>query len=323
VSAPALAVSLPGRGRFYQHPVTKDYYVSVTNVIDVLAKPWLGAWAAKMVAGEAWDQRFALSRLNDRDQAVDMLKGAPYRKRDRAAGVGDVIHAFAESLSTDEPTPDIAPEHEPYIDALGDFLKEYDPEFLITEGTIFSAEDPEGQRYAGTFDWLGKIGRYLLLADWKTGANVYAEVALQMAALRNGAVVWDRVTGDLLEMPKVDGCIAVHVRPKKFAVHVIDTSEQAYQAFLGLRSAWPWTKDQSAAVGPRMNKLRLVREVSSGASAGETDTAGRPAPSLAPDESSPADETEGEATPESPATGPATSTEVAASPAGDQAVLGG
>jgi hypothetical protein len=260
---PALAVSVPGRGRLYKDPRDGALVVSVTNVQDVLAKPWLGGWAAKMVAGEAYDQRAALSQLDDRDQAIDMLKGAPYRKRNAAAGVGDVIHAYAASLHTDEPAPDIGPEHEPFIEALLEFIEEYEPEFTITEGTVFSPIEPERLRYAGTFDWLGTIDGYPVLADWKTGASVYNEVALQMAALQRGEVVWDRETGELLPMPSVSGCIAVHVRPKKFAVHVIDTNELAFQAFLGLRATWPWTKDQTNAVGPRMNKVRLVKELSS------------------------------------------------------------
>ena len=274
MTEPILALSVPGMGRMYRHPVSGELYPSVTNVIQVLAKPWLDAWAAKLVAGYAWDNRETLMQIEDREAAVDMLKGVTRRRRDAAADVGSTIHAYVESLFTDEPRPQIESEHEPYIVALQGFLAEFDPEFVVVEGTIFSSEFPEDLRYAGTFDFLARIDGHLVLGDYKTGSGVYEEVGLQLAALRRGEALWDRHTGELSPMPDVEACVAVHLRPEGFALHVIRADDAAYQAFLGLRQAWPWTKNQSGIVGPRMNRVRLLKELGAVAPTTEQESLG-------------------------------------------------
>jgi hypothetical protein len=255
VSQPILAEKVPGRGRMYRSPQTDELLPSVTNIIDTLAKPWLGGWMAKLVAGYAFDNRTALMEMDDREAAVDFLKGAPRRRRNAAADVGDVIHAYVEALLTDTPTPEITAEHEPYLDGFLEFLEEFKPEFQIIEGTVFNHE----QRYSGTFDFIARIDELLVLGDWKTGSGIYDEVALQLAALRNADSVWDPVDGELLPMPAIDACVAVHLQPSKAWLYPIDASNVAYQAFLGLRAAWPWTKATETAVGPRMNLVRLLK----------------------------------------------------------------
>lgn len=252
---PILAEKVPGRGRMYRSPKTNELYPSVTNIIDVLAKPWLGGWMAKLVAGYAFDNRSALMEMEEREAAVDFLKGAPRRKRDTAAGVGDVIHGYVEALLTGAAGPEITEQHEPYLDGFLGFIEEFKPEFQVIEGTVFN----HTERYSGTFDFIAGIGDLLVLGDWKTGSGIYDEVALQLAALRNADSVWNPVDGELLPMPEIDACVAVHLQPGKAWLYPIDASHVAYQAFLGLRAAWPWTKATETAVGPRMNLARLTK----------------------------------------------------------------
>jgi len=274
----------------YRHPLTGDLYPSITNIIDVLEKPWLGRWAAKFVAGAAWDSRFALMKLEDREQAVDMLKGAPWRKTRKAGDLGGDIHAVAEAIAADEKLPPISEEAEPYVDGFLSFVAEFDPAFQILEGTVFN----DTHQYAGTFDFLALIEGLLILGDYKTGGGVYDEVALQLAAGRFAEFVWDKHTGELLPMSEIDGCIAVQLQPGKHTVFTVDAGMEAFYAFLGLRGAWPWDKDHTGAVGPRMNKVRLVREFSSGAEhATQAGAAVASATLPAPVEGSPAAETEG------------------------------
>jgi len=68
-------------------------------------------------------------------------------------------------------------------------------------------------------------------------------------------------------MPAVDGCIAVHLRPGKSSVHVMDAGEVAFQTFLALGQAWPWV-NHNTAVGPVVNLTRLEREFSPAPRAG-------------------------------------------------------
>lgn len=324
MTEPILAEKVVGKGRMYRSPKTGELLPSVTNCIDVLAKPWLGAWAAKMVAGYAFDNRQALMGMSDREAAVDYLKGAPYRKRNAAAGLGDVIHSYVEATLTDQPLPEITEAHEPYLEGFRRFLAEFNPDFRIIEGTVFN----HAEGYSGSFDFMAGIGDLLILGDWKSGSGIFDEVALQLAALRFADSVWDPATGDLLPMPPVDGCIAVHLQPGKCSVHVIDAGKSAFQTFLGLRRAWPWVKDNNA-VGPVVNAARLFNEFSSGAavcnppprSQGEGGpVAHAPAAGpAAPDEFSSAAETTGEGREQ-----PVTAERMAVpSPAGDREVDGG
>lgn len=255
---PALAVSVPGRGRMYRHPETGELYPSITNIIDVLAKPWLGGWAAKMVAGAAWDSRDALMKIEDRDEAVAMLKGAPYRSRGKKADLGTAVHAVAEASARDEKWPEIPPEAEPYVEGFLSFVQDFAPSWRVLEGTVYNVE----HGYAGTFDMLAEIDGLLVLGDYKTGANVYDEVAMQLAAGRYAESLWDPVTGDLSPMPAIAGCIAIHLQPNKYAVYTVNAGAEAFEAFLGLRAAWPWSKDHGNAIGPRTNRVRLVKEFS-------------------------------------------------------------
>jgi hypothetical protein len=254
MSEPILAVQLPaGRGRAYRYPPTGDLFPSVTNCIGILDKPALPRWAAKEVAGAAWDRRDTLMTIDERDEAVDLLKGLPWRKRNKAADVGTIVHSVAEALSMDEPElPAFEPEHEPFVDAFVQFCSDYSPEFSMVEVTIFSEE----HRYAGTADFIARFGDLLILGDHKTGSGVYQEVALQLAALRHGETVWEARSGELSPMPAVDGCMAVHLRPRGYAVYPIDADDRAFSAFLGLRKAWEWVKDNQA-VGPKMSPARL------------------------------------------------------------------
>lgn len=257
---PALAISTP-HGRQYKHPENGALYPSITNVIDVLAKPWLAGWKAKMVAGHAWDNRRILVDIEDRDAAVDMLKGGPTRARNAAAAVGDLIHSYAEAVAGGAEPPTIPEELEDHVAPFVAFMHDYSPRFLVLEGTVFRGGPDNPDRYAGSFDFLAEVFGFNLLGDYKSGANVYDEVALQLAALRNGHELWDEATGDLLPMPKVDACIAVHLQPNRLGVHLIDANDHAFGAFLGLRRAWPWDKEHHGAVGVRLNPERLAREL--------------------------------------------------------------
>jgi hypothetical protein len=266
----------------------------VTNCIGILDKPALPYWAAKEVAGAAWDRRETLMTIDDRDGAIALLKGAPWPKRDKAANVGTVVHAVAEAVASGEDWPDFDDQHEPFLEAFLSFVEDYKPEFEMVEVTIFSEE----HRYAGTADFIARFDDLLVLGDHKTGSGVYQEVALQLSALRHGEAVWEARYGNLSPMPQVDGCIVVHLRPGGYVVHTIDADDRAFSAFLGLRNAWEWVKDNQA-VGPKMSPERLaqwftpVQPVLDLAGAGEgvdsaaLSTAGGQAPSV-PVEDSPA-----------------------------------
>ena len=103
MTTPALAQNVKGKDRHYQHPATGELVPSVTNILNVLNKPALPRWAAKVVAEQAVAMRESLTKL-DEAEAVDILKGSPWRNSTRAADRGTTIHAYLEArLSGLEP----------------------------------------------------------------------------------------------------------------------------------------------------------------------------------------------------------------------------
>lgn len=163
MTSPKLAYSKKNSGRHYTHPQRDDVdYPSVTNILDVLSKPLLG-WAARETAGAAWDNRHALVEIEDRQTAVDMLKGAPFKKRDRRADLGDIVHSVAEALAGDTALPNYPREAEGYVEAFLQWVSDFGVEFLYTEFTVFN----HNYAYAGTADALVDIAGRKVLCDWK------------------------------------------------------------------------------------------------------------------------------------------------------------
>lgn len=259
MTEPALTVSVDGN-RLYKHPVTGDLYPSVTSIIGCLDKPALVHWSAKETAKAAWAQRHALIALEDEGAAVDMLKSARYRSMEKRANLGTTVHAIAEALATDQPLPKFDVEAEEYADQFLRWVADFDVTFEAAEISVFNTT----HGYAGTADGLARIGGHRWLFDHKTSkSGIFPEVALQLAALRNGEVVWDFETGDLSPMPVVDGCIAVWLRPDFYRVYAVDAGEAAFRAFLGARATWDWMKagESKGVISPSMSPRRLAAMV--------------------------------------------------------------
>lgn len=233
MTTPKLAKSVRGKGRMYTHPDGHDV-PSVTNVIDMLNKPALPRWAAKLVAERAWEIRARLGSADQeqREYAVAELKGAPWKYATKRADVGSVVHAIADALATDSDLPTFGVEEAAYADQFLDWVTSMDVTFLQSEVTVFDED------YAGTFDWYGDIGGRRILGDHKTGRAVYDEVALQLAALRY-AQTWI-VDGEPSLSPLVDGCAVLHLRADGWTLYEVDAGEDAHKAFRGLLSAWRW-----------------------------------------------------------------------------------
>ena len=73
----------------------ETYLRRVTTLLQGLPKHWLGNWAAKVVAEFAVDNHEAWKGL-DRTNAVKLLKGAPWSKRDDAGDRGTAVHHALE-----------------------------------------------------------------------------------------------------------------------------------------------------------------------------------------------------------------------------------
>jgi hypothetical protein len=249
--------------RFYINPNDAGIKVpGVTSVVSMLPKPFLQFWNAKMVAELAVDSLDFIARMaeNDREGAVDYLKGAARRYTKTRADVGSKAHDLFERMIRGEKVGHVHPDLEDYRNNFADFLHVVNPELVRAEDVAWS----DAHDYAGSFDailrvWLTESGKpdperdpsrstpHLLIADWKTSKATYADVALQMAAYAYADRLIDP-DGNSEPMPAFDGAAVLHITPDQWAFKPVRIDRAVYSYFLHLRATFDWDRDVSTKV---------------------------------------------------------------------------
>jgi hypothetical protein len=245
-------------GRFYTF--RGERYWSVTTIINGgIPKPALINWAKKFTAEYACDNIKKLNALLepedgtvDRDGAVEWLKGAAYRDRDKKADIGTFIHGATEAYVLGKPFPEWPLPLAPRMRAFERFLSAYEPVWEATEASVYS----HTERYAGTLDGIATIGRgphkgRKLIGDTKSGKAIYPEVALQLAAYRN-AEFMELPDGSEVPVPDTDGAFALHLpETGDYDAFLVETGEEVYRTFLYCREVFRWMNEISKGVlGP-------------------------------------------------------------------------
>jgi hypothetical protein len=243
------------------------YYTSVTTVLNGVPKPWLGAWAAKMVAETAVDKIDLLQRLihDDPLEAIRWLKGAPWSVRDGAARVGTALHEIAELDALG--AHDEADALYLLLDSAGqakarqvrDFFAKVPLTLMEVESVVYN--DTHG--YAGTLDFLVEFADPTVTAllpfpagvvvlDLKTGKDVYSETALQLAAYRAAQHRVNFDTGMREEMVPTTGAAVLHVTSTSWSLVPVHTGPEVLSAFLALLEVGKNAIDPSWVGGPTM-----------------------------------------------------------------------
>lgn len=216
------------RGRTYRW--RDETFDSVTTILSGgVPKPALTNWAAKSVAewtAKNFEQVAAVVK-SDQAAAVDLMKGAPWRERDKAALKGTDVHTAAENWVLGVPQPDFPKDIAPSMAQFLRFLDDFKPTWEMSEATVYS----RAHRYAGTLDGILVIDGQRLLVDIKTGKGVYGEVALQLAAYRYAEFI-GLPDGTEEPMPPVDGAAVIHVRPQSYQLIPVIADEAALRYFL-------------------------------------------------------------------------------------------
>jgi hypothetical protein len=248
VSAPKQARSAGGK-RFYSWH--NERYWSVTTIINGgLAKPVLVNWAKKFTAEYAVDNYKALGEVLkvDREGAVDWLKNASFRDRDKKADVGTSVHAACEAFELGKPMPPWPVAIKPHMEHFAAFLEEYQPKIQMAEASVYNRTE----KYAGTLDAIADFGGRLLLFDVKTGKGVYPEVGLQLAAYRFAEFI-GLPDGSERAMPKVDGCAALHLTDEGYDFIEVRADEDLFRSFLYVREVFRFLSETSKHVlGPTL-----------------------------------------------------------------------
>lgn len=241
------------RGRYYSDPAGGPDLVSVTNVIDTAVNKSfaLVPWGVKVTVEHVLDNLDAVAdrATNDRPALTRELKALHREAKERAADLGDRVHAAAEAHVLGAPVADDL-EVRPYADQLRRWLTSWGVDLAkhveATEITCFHRR----LGYAGTADlmvWLPTgPGRRLelWLIDYKSSAtrpakSVYPENTLQLAALRYCETVLLPDDTDA-PMPRIEKAGVLNLRSRSHALVPMPADRSAHRAFRGALESTRW-----------------------------------------------------------------------------------
>lgn len=220
----------------------EETYPSVTTIIGAMNKPALPRWAAKETAEFAVKviDQISFIAQQDRQAAIDLLKGAPWRNSRKAMGRGSGIHKLIEQRMSGEAV-EVPDRHRDSYGAFGAFLSDYNVSYETCETTVFSRT----HNYAGTLDFIAKLdGIGTVVGDIKTGKNVWPEVGLQLAAYRYADFMGGK-DGEEKEIPATTGAVVLHLRPDGYSLHPVRSDVSLFGVFLALRSVWQFQEEES------------------------------------------------------------------------------
>lgn len=217
------------RGRGHSYLIDGKPAIGVTTAMDVLGKPALINWAAKVTANYAVD-RWSELTAEPPSKRLDLLMKARFADVDQASKRGTEVHVLAEKLVQGLEV-DVPEELAGYVESTVKFLDEWEPQPMLTETVIADRR----WQYCGTTDGVFRLrnGR-IAIYDWKTGrTGLYPESALQLAAYAHAETYLDN---DGNERPMaalgITQGLGVHIRADGFDVYELDISEAVFKDFL-------------------------------------------------------------------------------------------
>jgi len=196
----------------------------VTTLIGEGLPPRLEKWAAEKTANYALDHWDELTQmpLSERHSA---LIGARWADKNRAASQGTQVHQLGRELAAghEVEVPDYL---DGYVRSYVSFLDDWEPQPELIEAVV-------GNRsvgYAGTLDLLAQVGSERWLFDIKTGAGVYGDTALQLAAYGFAEFYLD-AEGVECPMTPPDRAAVVHVQPGHYSVYPLPFDAEVFKIF--------------------------------------------------------------------------------------------
>lgn len=251
-----------GKGRHYEHPTTGHKLPSVTNVLDIISKPALVPWAAKVERELCVRTANAVyASLNGEQVSPGEFRkrfdfALPQKKAHRtvskeAIDIGNEAHGLIEWRLRGElglergPEPDTS---EPALWAVAgfeDWRREVKLKPTHSEKRLYSDDlDAAGSADVlccelDTYIVAPKRRRISACGDWKTSKACYPEYDIQVAAYRHMAIERGLLTEDawgvVLRLPKTiegDGFEARLIPPSR--------CRQLVDVFRACRRVWEW-----------------------------------------------------------------------------------
>lgn len=241
----------------------------VSAIKGMMPKDALVPWAAKMAAFFVVDNIDSVASLVKTDEAaaIDLIKGAPSRKTQRAADNGTLQHGLTEEIARAvqagrKPQFPVPPGSLPFLKNYARFLKEFNVRPVLIETSVYN-DDPA---YAGTFDllaWLEIQGKdYLSIVDTKTAeSGIWSDSALQQTAYKKAKYYIDPDDGTLKPMPEVELTFGLWLRPNGWALIPLESGDREWEQFKTLHSSYMWKiQREKAVVGKAINKDPLKKK---------------------------------------------------------------
>jgi len=232
-----------GRARWYHDPlpvvaefdVDTDPVPAVTTIKSAGPSGGLPYWYAEQAA-------------------IDHIKSAPNRVRDRAADRGSSLHDVIEARLLGQQTWDqmLGGDSVAYLPAIDKFIEEWQPELVQSEVVVFGRTDHGG--YGGTKDArLRLAGVGIADVDWKTRSatarnphTVYETEAAQLGAYAGASyVIAQDDDGNAVRVVNTlpDVCLLFTCTPDgNYRLHPIDVAK-AWTAWERLHGWWAATRD--------------------------------------------------------------------------------
>jgi hypothetical protein len=238
------------RDRWHRYTYEGQTYPGVTSILRVLDKSdALMAWASRNTAEAALAQLDHLAGLRDTVGPEGVIKALTARsgwKRDEAAAAGSDIHGLAERIARGEPLPDVSPVIRARVEAYAAWWRSSGWRIRLAEA--FVVEPVLG--YGGTLDLLAydEAGR-TVLADVKSGSNVFSEVRLQLLAYGEAALIAPQSSPLAYPMPSIERYVVLHVTDA--GVRVIDVAVDEDDR-AALRACLPLSRWHTARKGQRL-----------------------------------------------------------------------
>lgn len=231
-------------GNFHWYKMDGQKVTGVTTILgDGIPKPALMPWAIREVATYAATNLELLGQLEE-DARIDLLKGSPYRDRDRAAKRGHEVHRLAERIARGE-TVEVPEELTGHVDSYIRFLDDFDVDAEHLELVVGHTK----HRWMGTLDLIADLttplGRHRWLLDIKTTrSGIFGETALQLAAYRH-ADFYIGPDDKQRPMVPVDMVGAVWVRADGYDLVPVHADDDAYLMFRYAQKIADFTKNLS------------------------------------------------------------------------------
>jgi hypothetical protein len=246
-AAPPTAIGLVRDARHRYSWNGGPLYPSVTTILGIKDKPALVGWAKRETAACAVRNLDVLERMvrsGGPQAATDWLKRIPDYARDASADLGSAVHAAAEGIARGQSGP-VAEDVAPFVAAYRrDFLDVFHPRFIAVEAMVCS----ERYEYGGTADAFAEIDGEVWLLDYKTGAGVYPDTALQLAGLARAQFIGYPGDPTRYPVPFATRFGVLHIRPEGARLLPVVVNRETVAAFLDARRLFGWDQGPAKTV---------------------------------------------------------------------------